>query len=216
MCDDVSKTFGITLERVECKFSYNPPVNKTKITTGSDFWSDRVYVMRVCASGRDWKKIRKSITTSSAKYNFVTSGDGVTAVTLLLSRIHNKLISRLASHENIRKVLGICIRNQRDGLLMTWEEWEGAESGKTSTKIKRTTLQCRSTDIENFMIISRRVTQKFLAEDLSSLKQNSKQIDLYTPSLGFIICIYLYLYIKGICTEPTLYLWTDHLLIVCR
>jgi len=53
-------------------------------------------------------------------------------------------------------------------------------------------------DIENFMIISRRVTQKFLAEDLSSLKQNSKQIDLCTPSLGYIICIYLYLYIKGL------------------
>lgn len=77
-----------------------------------------------------WReKIRKSITRSSAKYNFVASGDGVTTtVTLLLSRIHNKLISRRASHENIRKVFGICIRNPRwprDGVRKVREQRAG-------------------------------------------------------------------------------------------
>jgi len=113
MCvrDYVWNTFGISSEWFELKFSCNPKVNnKTNMTTGSDFWSDRtrIYAERVCIRERDRKKIWKSITTSPVKYNSVVSGDGVTAVTLLLSRVHNKLISRHASHENIRKVF-VCV-----------------------------------------------------------------------------------------------------------
>jgi len=143
MCDYVSKTFGITRERFECKFSYNPPVNMTKIRTGSDFWSDRERICGASVRLRKWReKIRKSITTTSlAKYNFVASGDGVTtAVTLLLSRIHNKLISRRASYENIRKVFSVYMYS-KSAMTSRWrEKSEGAESGKTSIKIKRTTI----------------------------------------------------------------------------
>ncbi|KAL4122435.1 hypothetical protein QTP88_014766 [Uroleucon formosanum] len=50
MCDYVSKTFGITRERFECKFSYNPPVNKTKIRTWQRFLIRSLAYMRgVCA-----------------------------------------------------------------------------------------------------------------------------------------------------------------------
>lgn len=69
----------------------------------------------VFASGERQEKKNTKINydASWAKYNFVASGGGVAVVTLLLSRIHNKLISRRASHENIRKVFCTCVRNSR-------------------------------------------------------------------------------------------------------
>lgn len=56
------------------------------------------------------------------------------------------------------------------------------------------------------MIISRRVTQKFLTEDLSSLKQNLKQIDMYMASHSYItICTFIYIISDR--TVQDLYFW---------